>query len=197
MGIFLALISLLFQSNKLSSPDGRFDIILYGKDLGDAQYEQRYFLKETGSMDSTLLTISVIHDLRAPVFWWTRDSKKVLYEYKNEGDSLSINVFDVTTKSIVFTTKGYVNTRLSNKNLFMDYDDNLVLYFEPLQQPKVRLAILDLKSYGTEPIVEFENWDVYETPQITKFNKNSGEISLTTKTKDLRKITVIANVDAP
>ncbi|GAA0894220.1 hypothetical protein GCM10009122_39000 [Fulvivirga kasyanovii] len=182
--IALLLLTLPLQRDDLTSPDGRFQIVMYGKDLGDSSYELNYYLKQIGQSDSTLLTSSFIHDLLAPVFWWTPDSRLLIYEHKEEGKHVSmVKVMDMKDGKVRFSSKGFINAQMNKKNKFLVLDGYL-LYFKSPELYKVQLLKLNLSNYETEQILEFENYGVYETPQITIVNKREREITLTTLGKN-------------
>lgn len=182
--ILLLFLTLPLQRDNLTSPDGRFQVVMHGKNLSDSSYELNYYLKQTGQSDSTLLTRSVIHDLLAPVFWWTPDSRLLIYEHKEEGSHGSmVKVMDMESGRVRFSSRGFINARINKKDEFLVLDGYL-LYFKSPERYKVQLLKLNLSNYEAEQILEFENYDVYETPQITIVNKREREITLTTLGKN-------------
>lgn len=185
---------LLVQVINLNSPDGRFTIKLYARDIGDASSELSYYLLENGKKDSTLLTTSLIHDMTVPGFWWTQDSKRLVFEHKHEGDSISINVFDTSLQSIVFSTTGYVNAPVKKWEIYFDPLKRVILFYKPTTQRKIQIFTLDVGNLETRVIGEFENWDHYETPNLTKLDNETGEINVAVRGADYCPKTVILNL---
>ena len=178
----------------MNSPDGRFKIKLYARDIGDSSRELSYYLLENGKRDSTLLTTSLIHDMTVPGFWWTQDSKRLVFEHKQEGDSISINVFDTSLQSVVFSTMGYVNETVKKREIYFDPLKKVILYYQPTEQRKIRMFALDVGNLETSVIGEFENWNHYETPNLTKLDSTTGEINVVTTGVDYHPKTVILNL---
>jgi len=191
MSTFLLIITLFIQNDPLISPDGQFSVKLYGKELGDNQSELSYFLYEKGNADSTLLTTSVIHDLFPPVFWWTSNSKTLIFEHKIEGDSLSVNILDLESRKITHQISGFLNARLNQQEFYMDSNSGFLLYFEGQGQNTIQLLRLNLKNSKSDLVAKFEHWAVYETPQITRFNKSTGELNIVVTGKDYKNETLI------
>ncbi|TRX61422.1 hypothetical protein FNH22_05030 [Fulvivirga sp. M361] len=76
----------------------------------------------------------------------------------------------------------------------MDTARDLLLYFEPLENHKIRLLALKLNNYKHRVIAEFEHYDFNETPQIIKFDKITGEIHLVAKDKRYSNCTLFFNL---
>jgi hypothetical protein len=191
--LFLLLI-LVVQNDDSISPDGKFNITVIGKEIGDSNIELEYFLVDQSTKDSLLLTRTIIHDLLPPVYFWTKDSKNIVFEDKQEGEYSKIKVMILETKEIILELDGFINCKSSSKNNYSDLTNNLVFFFKRNEGRKCELYLLDINSKASRHLTSFENWDAYETPKIIDFDKSTNELSIVTQNKDYQTETIMVKL---
>lgn len=167
-----------------SSTDHKYQVALNSSYLGGQMTQLNYYLKQSDAIDSILLTSSSVHDLLPPVFWFTADSKNLIFEHKQEGDSLSINMIDLESGDLKWSHSGYFSTSQKNRALFVDVNHSRLIYFESGQSPLVNLYLVDLNTGDDNLILQFKHYDGLETPQVVKFDVNLGIVKLEVKGKD-------------
>lgn len=169
---------LLLQTADLSSPDGRYDIAPGGRDLSDSNTELTFRLIDREEGDSLLLTRSFIHDLLSPVFWWSKDSRLLIFEHKQEGDSVSVNIYDAERGKVVFSSEGYINDWQNKRGFYIDDDNKKLLFFTRKGNCSQALMVLNMSTLKTSEMLEFQHYDVYETPKIVHFDKKARQVEL-------------------
>lgn len=158
--IFLSLINIQARFTQPQSPDGRYKIVHVGRDLGDANSEITYYVIETTTHDTTFTTQSIIHDFLPPVFLWTADSRKLIYEQRNVFNSStpSVNVFDLYADSLLLSVNGFINARPEQAPLYFDQNRVYVFYFYSSAEA-YQLMALDLNNLKSFKLLDFKHHD--------------------------------------
>jgi hypothetical protein len=195
MRTIIILILFTFQTDNIVSPDGNYEIIQLGRELGDANAELIYHILDNRTKDTTFTTLSVIHDFLPPAFWWTSDSKNLIFEQRNVLDTLtpSIKVFNFESDSIVFTTRGFMNIRQNTNKIHFDDINNKLIYFTASRH-NYQLNILDITSLKSSLIMDFIHNDDYETPTVLSYEYESGDIEIKVKNENSNLVTLNAKI---
>jgi hypothetical protein len=137
----------LLNGGRDHSPDGKFELIINSKQLSDGQSEWKYWLiskQLNNSIDTTLLITTITHDNPRPAVFWSKDSKKMIYQDQSSTDNNDIiKIYRLDQKRKLFQAEGII---FSDKTKYFDQSRDLVFFFKKVNRMTYDLIALNINT---------------------------------------------------
>jgi hypothetical protein len=167
-----------------TSLDKKSLVTVFAKDTSDAQRLWKYiltFADKSFASYAYIITEATTHDSSPPLFFWNKNSTKLIYETcpSKDNDWRQIKIYDLINKKVLFTTAGFINDQFQNSSKYFDLENNILIYF--LTKTGKETAILSL-NISTQKINKLEtvsiSGDQFYPISISKVDKKKRIFSI-------------------
>lgn len=162
-----------------SSPNKKFTLMKNLDRLSDNQMRYQYRLARKNKPEEPLLDLMecFTHDWPAPNFLWSDDSKYLIYEKCHS----TIDVFDLSSMNIVFTTPGVLPISERFLSNFYDRDNNILIFFRAneTQRETISLMALHVSTRKVTTLRTVKHADAFDWP-LVKLDSRKRQLSFVT-----------------
>jgi hypothetical protein len=159
----------------------KYCITVTRKDSSDSQGVWKYTLISnfnTSNPESLVFAKAVTHDIAPPVFFWNKNSTKLIYE---DGDETyaprQIKIYDLGKRKVVFSINGFINTQFEKKENFFDAANNILIFFTSEKQKEINIMSLDISNQKISTLKTIStSGQPFEEIWVTKIDKAKREM---------------------
>ncbi len=152
----------------LFSPDKKFKILIRAVGLSDNVKKSQYWLIRTEKKETTELMTALRHDFPPPNFFWTSNDY-VIYEQSDYGQNSRIQMRNLLTNKIDFSTMGALPIRAKWSQNFYDKDNEVLIFFRLGTKDtdyKADLMALEIKQKSVKKLMTFKTTFDYDYPVV-------------------------------
>jgi len=170
---------------KQVSPNNEHCVFVTREQLGDSQNDFKYTLiinyNKTNS-DTVIFAHALTHDVSPPVFFWNKNSTKLIYE---DGQGLlneerNIKLFDIINRKVTFSTRGILNINEEAKTKYFDSENGILIYLEEVDKKVFDILALDIANQKIKKLksVKVSDDPITSTPLISRSDKLKREVQV-------------------